>query len=62
VAAMKMNYVVLQGLDHDDVQDAFGPMFGIPTTVVIARNGNICRKHIGMSSKETFEKEIRSLL
>jgi thiol-disulfide isomerase/thioredoxin len=62
VAAMKMNYPVLQGLDHDDVQDAFGPMFGIPTTVVIARNGNICRKHIGMSSKEAFEKEIRSLL
>ena len=25
VAQMKMNYPVLQGLDHDDVQDAFGP-------------------------------------
>ena len=30
VAQMKMNYPVLQGLDHDDVQDAYGPMFGIP--------------------------------
>ena len=29
---MKMNYPVLQGLDHDDVQDAYGPMFGIPVT------------------------------
>ena len=25
---MKMNYPVLQGLGHDDVQDAYGPMFG----------------------------------
>ena len=30
VDEMKMNYPVLQGLGHDDVQDAFGPMFGIP--------------------------------
>src|SRR6478752_1763010 len=27
VAQMKMNYPVLQGLDHDDVQVAYGPMF-----------------------------------
>ena len=26
VAEMKMNYPVLQGLDHDDVQDAYGPI------------------------------------
>src|SRR5215470_16152396 len=32
VDTMKMNYVVLQGLNHDDVQDAYGPMFGIPVT------------------------------
>ena len=47
VAQMKMNYPVLQGLDHDDVQDAYGPMFGIPVTVVISRDGKICAKHIG---------------
>jgi peroxiredoxin len=62
VANMKMNYVVLQGLGHDDVQDAFGPMWGIPTTVVIARDGTICNKHIGISSKDAFEREIKSLL
>jgi len=63
VAQMKMNYIVLQGLGHDDVQDAFGPMWGLPTTVVIGRNGTICRKHIGMpSDKDAFEREIASLL
>ena len=33
VAQFKMNYPVLQGLGHDDVQDAYGPMFGIPVSV-----------------------------
>jgi thiol-disulfide isomerase/thioredoxin len=62
VASAKMNYVVLQGLDHDDVQDAFGPMFGIPVTAVISRDGKVCTKHVGLSSKDAFEKEIKSLL
>jgi thiol-disulfide isomerase/thioredoxin len=62
VADMKMNYPVLQGLGHDDVQDAFGPIWGIPVTVVISRDGKICGKHTGMSSKQAFEKEIKSLL
>jgi thiol-disulfide isomerase/thioredoxin len=62
VGNAKMNYVVLQGLDHDDVQDAFGPMFGIPVTAVISRDGKICAKHVGLSSKDAFEKEIKSLL
>jgi thiol-disulfide isomerase/thioredoxin len=62
VANAKMNYVVLQGLDHDDVQDAFGPMFGIPVTAIISRDGRICAKHVGLSSKDAFENEIKSLL
>jgi thiol-disulfide isomerase/thioredoxin len=62
VASMKMNYPVLQGLDHDDVQDAYGPMFGIPVTAVISREGKICMKHAGLGSKESFENMIRALL
>ena len=62
VTQLKMNYVVLQGLGHDDVQDAYGPMWGIPVTVLISRDGRICAKHTGMSAKEAFEDEIRSLL
>ncbi len=62
VSTMKMNYPVLQGLGHDEVQDAFGPIWGIPVTIVISRDGRICAKHTGMSSKESFEKQIKSLL
>src|SRR3954468_3489532 len=62
VASMKMNYLVLQGLDRDDVQDAYGPLFGIPVTVLISRDGKVCAKHVGLSSKERFESEIKSLL
>ena len=62
VAQMKMNYLVLQGLDHDDMQDAFGPIFGIPVTVLISRDGRMCTKHTGLSSKDAFENEIKALL
>jgi cytochrome c biogenesis protein CcmG/thiol:disulfide interchange protein DsbE len=59
---MKMNYLVLQGLDQDAMQDAYGPLFGIPVTVVISREGKVCKKHVGLSSKDAFEQEIKSLL
>jgi peroxiredoxin len=58
----QMNYPVLQGLHHDDIQDAYGPLWGIPVTTIISRDGKICAKHSGISSKENFEKEIKSLL
>ena len=61
-AEMKMNYPVLQGLGRDDVTDALGPIFGVPTTLIISRDGRICGKHEGMASKETFENQIKQLL
>jgi thiol-disulfide isomerase/thioredoxin len=62
VARMKMNYPVLQGKDHDDIQNAYGPLVGIPVTVVISRDARMCVKHLGISSRESFEKEVNSLL
>jgi thiol-disulfide isomerase/thioredoxin len=62
VADLKMNYPVLQGLDHDDVQDAYGPMFGVPVTAVISRDGKVCLKHVGLASKDSFEGMIKTLL
>ena len=62
VSEMKMNYVVLQGLGHDDLQDAFGPIFGIPVSVLISRDGKICATHTGLTGKDVFEREIKSLL
>jgi peroxiredoxin len=58
----KMNYPVLVGLGRDDLQDAYGPMWGIPTTFLISRDGKICRKHSGLVGKERYEQDIKALL
>ena len=64
LAEYKMNYPILLGLGHDGdvVQDAFGPIWGLPTTIVIGRDGKVCKKHTGMASRDEFEREIKSLL
>jgi len=61
-AEWKMNYTLLSGIDRDDVDEAYGPMFGLPVTIVISRDGKICSKHVGLSSKDKFESEIKALL
>src|SRR5665213_3335173 len=62
VKDMKMNYPVLVGKDRDDVQDAFGPLVGIPVTVVISRDGKVCASHAGLTGRDAFEQEIKALL
>jgi thiol-disulfide isomerase/thioredoxin len=62
VKEMGMNYPVLQGLGHDEVQDAYGPILGIPVSVMISRDGKVCATHTGLTGKDVFEKEIESLL
>jgi peroxiredoxin len=59
---LKMNYPVLVGLGRDDVQDAFGPIWGIPTTFLISRDGRICRKNTGIQGKDKYERDIKALL
>ena len=58
----KTNYPLLVGADREDVQEAYGPIFGIPVTVIIGRDGKICKKHLGPVGKEQFESEIKALL
>jgi len=62
VTQFKMNYPVLVGLGNDAIQEAYGPIWGLPTTFLIGRDGKICKKHMGLTSKEQFEKEILGLL
>jgi peroxiredoxin len=59
---MEMDYPILIGDQRDDVKDAYGPLYGFPTTFLINRDGNICHQHIGFSPKEQFESEILQLL
>ena len=62
VKEMGMNHPVLQGLGHDAVQDAYGPILGIPVSVMISRDGKVCATHTGLTGKDVFEQEIQSLL
>jgi cytochrome c biogenesis protein CcmG/thiol:disulfide interchange protein DsbE len=59
---MKMNYPVLVGRDNEALLEAFGPVFGLPTTFFIGRDGGVCGKHMGPATKERFEQEIKALL
>jgi thiol-disulfide isomerase/thioredoxin len=58
----KMNYPVLVGRDSPDLLDAQGPLWGLPTSYVIGRDGSICGKHLGPATKADFEREIKGLL
>jgi thiol-disulfide isomerase/thioredoxin len=58
----KINYPLLVGLGREDVQDAYGPLWGIPVSVIIDRDGKIAKKHSGIASKEQFERDIKALL
>ncbi|HEX5475724.1 MAG TPA: TlpA disulfide reductase family protein [Vicinamibacterales bacterium] len=55
-----MRYPILQM--QSDIEDAYGPIYGVPMTFFIGRDGSICTRHLGPATKEQFEREIRSLL
>jgi len=63
-ALYKMNYPVLVGDGRDDIKAPNNYMvgWGLPKTFVIARDGRICKTHIGLSDKSKFEQEIKALL
>jgi thiol-disulfide isomerase/thioredoxin len=61
-AQYKINYPLLVGKEREDVQDAFGPMFAIPVSVIIGRDGTIAKKHSGIATKAQIEREIKRLL
>ena len=61
-SAFKMNYPVLVGRDQPDLLDAQGPLWGLPTSYLIGRDGTICTRHLGPATKEDFEREIKALL
>ena len=62
IEKFKMNYQVLDANDQTALEDAYGPLFGLPTSFLISKDGLICRTHIGFSPKEQFEREIQALL
>jgi cytochrome c biogenesis protein CcmG/thiol:disulfide interchange protein DsbE len=74
-ATMKMNYPVLNGDEQQDkIDDAYGPLYGLPISFIISRDGKICQKHVGLPGataktspdantvKAIFEAQIKALL
>ena len=57
-----VNYPMLVGLGREDFQEAYGPVWGIPMTFFIDREGTLCRTHTGIANREEFEKDIADLL
>jgi cytochrome c biogenesis protein CcmG, thiol:disulfide interchange protein DsbE len=58
----KINYPLLVGQEREDIQTAYGGIFGIPISFIISRDGKVCRRQIGPASKEQFESWIKALL
>jgi peroxiredoxin len=58
---LKINYPILLGAGREDLEPAFGPL-PLPTALVISRDGRICGKHDGFTSREQLEREIVPLL
>ena len=61
-ADYEVNYPMLVGLGREDFQEAYGPVWGLPTTFFIDREGTLCRTHMGIVTREEFEKDIADLL
>jgi thiol-disulfide isomerase/thioredoxin len=63
---MKMNYPVLDGdPQQDKIDDAYGPLFGLPMSFLISRDGRVCQKHLGLPAMkdgaEPDEKTVRGI-
>ena len=56
----KTNYPLVQVTA--EAEDAFGPVFGLPTSILVGRDGSVCRRHFGPLSKEQLEAEVKALL
>ena len=59
---MAVNYPMLVGLGREDFQDAYGPIWGLPVTYWIDREGTLCKTHMGIASKDELEFALKTLL
>ena len=62
IAEHAMNYPVLQGTSNGGLMDAYGPLAAVPTTYLIKRDGNVCKRHSGEVSKAVLERELQALI
>lgn len=56
-----VTYPLLNGNRRDDVDDAYGPIDGLPRSIVIGRDGKIAAIHEGATLRPTFERDLARL-
>ena len=56
----RMNYPVFR--EHQQLAEANGELWALPTSFIIDRRGAICTKHMGAMTREMLEREIEGLL
>lgn len=61
-AQFQVNYPMLVGLGREDFLEAYGPVWGLPITYFIDRDGTLCRTHMGIATQEDFQRDIDALL
>lgn len=59
-ASYRTNYPLVQV--SSEAEEAYGPVFGLPTSILVARDGSVCKRVFGPMSKEQLEQELKSLL
>jgi peroxiredoxin len=60
VAEHKINYPIV--LANEEVNEAYGGIEALPTTLILGRDGKVRFLHSGLISRADYEKEIRQLL
>ena len=55
-----MNYPIVMGTD--DISSQFGGLIGMPTSILITRDGKIAKKYIGILSADQVVKDVESVL
>ncbi|MBI3662712.1 MAG: TlpA family protein disulfide reductase [Acidobacteria bacterium] len=59
-AQMPLNYPILLG--NDKVADQFGGLIGLPTSLLISRDGKILKRFIGLVGHDVYAKAIEENL
>ncbi len=59
-AEFKMNYPVLVGLGHDELQEHYGA-YSLPVSWFVRADGSVDYKHMGTQSEEWFEERVKKL-
>ncbi len=56
-----VTYPLLDGNGHTDLEDAYGPIDGLPRSVVIGPDGKIIAIHEGATLRPSFERDLAKI-